>query len=163
MTGVADTVCACVCEPQRARRCGLKGGTESQQLLQRAPAWIGPSASCSSTSRILWEGLEGNTVPSAKAFQWLLLILQHSCGNTGVVVGPASTPLESPDFLLPITGSLICYPWPERRGNRASAQAAQGWCCSCEVYLPSEPLAELKQGLKTGWESQKLAHSKQRV
>lgn len=101
VTGVADTVCACVCEPRWARRCGLKGGTESQQLLQRAPAWIGPSASCSSTSRILWEGSEGNMVPSAKAFQWLLLILQHSCGNTGVVVGPASTPLESPDFLLP--------------------------------------------------------------
>lgn len=39
-------------------------------------------------------------VPRAKAFQRLVLILGHSCGNAGVVVGPASTPLGSPDFLL---------------------------------------------------------------
>lgn len=39
-------------------------------------------------------------VPRAKAFQRLVLILGHSCGNAGVAVGPASTPLGSPDFLL---------------------------------------------------------------
>lgn len=91
---------ACVREPRWARRCGPEGGTESRRRLQGAAAWIGPSASRSSASGILREGLAGNMVPRAKAFQRLVLILGHSCGNAGVVVGPASTPLGSPDFLL---------------------------------------------------------------
>lgn len=87
-------------EPRWARRCGPEGGTESRRRLQGAAAWIGPSASRSSASGIFREGLAGNMVPRAKAFQRLVLILGHSCGNAGVVVGPASTPLGSPDFLL---------------------------------------------------------------
>lgn len=96
-------------------------------------------------------------VPRAKAFQRLVLILGHSCGNAGVVVGPASTPLGSPDFPLPITGRLICYPRPERGGDRAGAHAAQCWCCSREVSGQS-PWLSRRWG-----ESQQLAHSERRV